>query len=35
VTAASPDWTGLAWLCAVVALLSVVGFVGFRRRDII
>ena len=35
VTAASQDWTGLAWLSGVVVLLLVVGFAGFRRRDII
>jgi ABC-2 type transport system permease protein len=35
VTAASPDWTGLAWLCAVGALFLAAGFVGYRRRDIV
>ncbi|CUR58754.1 conserved membrane hypothetical protein [metagenome] len=34
VTAASPDWTGLVWLFGFVVLFCVVGFVGFRRRDI-
>ena len=34
VTAASPDWVGLVWLSGIVVLLSVVGFAGFRRRDI-
>jgi ABC-2 type transport system permease protein len=35
VTAASPDWTGLVWLTAVVVLFLAVGFAGFRRRDVI
>ena len=35
VTATSPDWTGLAWLSGVVVLLLIIGFAGFRRRDII
>lgn len=35
VTAASPDWTGLAWLAGVLVLFLTVGFVGFRRRDLL
>jgi ABC-2 type transport system permease protein len=35
VTAASPDWAGLALLTAVGALFLAVGFVGYRRRDIV
>ena len=35
VTATSPDWTGLAWLGLFFALFLAVGFVGFRRRDVI
>ena len=35
VTAASPDWAGLGWLAAFAALFLIVGFVGFRRRDVI
>lgn len=35
VTAASPDWVGLAGLGGVLVLFLVIGFVGFRRRDVI
>ncbi|TCC66539.1 multidrug ABC transporter permease [Kribbella pittospori] len=35
VTAASPDWTGLAWLCGIAVLFTTIGFVGYRRRDIV
>jgi ABC-2 type transport system permease protein len=35
VTAASPDWTGLVWLCGIAVLLSAIGFAGYRRRDVI
>ncbi len=35
VTASAPDWIGLAWLTGVLAIFLVVGFVGFRRRDVI
>jgi ABC-2 type transport system permease protein len=35
VTAASPDWAGLAWLIAFAALFLIIGFVGYRRRDIV
>lgn len=34
VAAASPDWTGFAWLGLAIVALVAVGFVGFRRRDI-
>lgn len=34
VTATSPQWAGTGWLALVVAGLTVVGFAGFRRRDI-
>lgn len=30
----APDWSGLAWLGLVAALLTAVGFAGFRRRDV-
>jgi ABC-2 type transport system permease protein len=35
VVAATPDWAGLAWLTGFVVLFLAVGFVGFRRRDVI
>jgi polyether ionophore transport system permease protein len=35
VTTASPDWAGLGALSLVVAGLTVAGFVGFCRRDIL
>jgi ABC-2 type transport system permease protein len=35
ITATSPDYSGLGWVTAVAVLLTVVGFVGFRRRDVI
>lgn len=35
VTAASADWAGLGWLTLVAAAFLAVGFVGFRRRDVI
>lgn len=34
VSADSPDWSGLGWLLLVTAGLLVVGFAGYRRRDI-
>jgi len=34
VTAAAPDWAGLAWLGGFTVLFTTVAFVGFRRRDI-
>ncbi|PID54725.1 MAG: multidrug ABC transporter permease, partial [Micrococcales bacterium] len=34
VTAANPDWRSLVVLCGLVVLLGVVGFAGYRRRDI-
>jgi ABC-2 type transport system permease protein len=35
VTDAGVDFGGLGWVGLVAALLIVVGFVGFRRRDVI
>ena len=35
VVAASPTWSGLAWLAGFLVLFLAVGFVGFRRRDIL
>lgn len=34
VSVASPDWSGLFWLALVTVGLLVVGFAGYRRRDI-
>lgn len=34
ITTASPDWWGLLGVGAVTALLVLIGFVGFRRRDV-
>ncbi|MCA1781683.1 MAG: multidrug ABC transporter permease [Intrasporangiaceae bacterium] len=34
IQAANPAWSGLAWLALVAALLTAVGFAGYRRRDI-
>ncbi|MEV5410075.1 SDR family oxidoreductase [Thermopolyspora sp. NPDC052614] len=34
VTAPDPSWSGLVWLPAIAALFTVVGFAGFRRRDV-
>jgi ABC-2 type transport system permease protein len=34
VTASPVDWSGLGWLVLIVALFTVVGFAGYRRRDI-
>ncbi|MEI2718154.1 MAG: hypothetical protein V9E98_14385 [Candidatus Nanopelagicales bacterium] len=34
VTSVEPDWTGLMWISAISAVLITVGFVGFRRRDL-
>lgn len=34
VTSAAPDWSGLFWLLAVAALLTLVAFAGFGRRDV-
>jgi ABC-2 type transport system permease protein len=35
VIAHSPDWTGLAWVSGFAVAFLAIGFVGFRRRDII
>lgn len=35
VTAASPDWAGLAQLTVVVLVFLAIGFAGFRSRDIL
>lgn len=35
VTAASPEWSGLVWLLAIVAALLAVAFTGYRRRNIL
>lgn len=35
VTDAAPQWSGLAWLAAITIVLLAVGFVGFRRRDVL
>lgn len=35
VTAASPDWSGLAWISVATVAFVAVGFVGFRARDIL
>lgn len=35
VTEASPGWTGLVGVAGVLGLLLAVGFVGFRRRDVL
>lgn len=35
VSAASPDWTGLAWLTGFIVIFLAIGFAGYRRRDII
>ncbi|WP_295648451.1 ABC transporter permease [uncultured Dietzia sp.] len=34
VDAAAPHWSGLGWLLLVAAALLVVGFAGYRHRDI-
>lgn len=34
VSAGDADWGGLLWVSVVTALFLVVGFVGFRRRDL-
>jgi ABC-2 type transport system permease protein len=34
-SAASPDWTGLAWLTGFIVIFLAIGFAGFGRRDII
>lgn len=34
VTAASPAWGGLGWLALAILVFLGIGFVGFRRRDI-
>jgi len=34
VAATSPDWTGLGWITLVTLGLLLVGFAGFRRRDL-
>lgn len=35
VTAATPDWSGLLWLTGVLVLFLAIGFIGFRRRDLL
>ena len=35
VVSPDPDWLGLLWISLATAVFVVVGFVGFRRRDII
>ena len=35
VTAAEVDWSGIGWLLLVAVGLWTVGFVGFRRRDLL
>lgn len=34
VTVVDADWWGLLWISAVTLMLTVIGFVGFRRRDL-
>lgn len=34
VTDASPDWSGLGWISLVTVAFLVIGFAGFRRRDL-
>lgn len=34
VTAAAPDWSGLAWLTLIGLALLAVAFTGFHRRDL-
>lgn len=35
VTAASPDSAGLVWLAGFVVAFLAIGFIGFRRRDVV
>ncbi|GAA2092782.1 exporter of polyketide antibiotics [Microlunatus panaciterrae] len=35
VTAEAVDWWPLGWLCGIALVLGLVGFVGFRRRDLL
>nr|WP_296768816.1 multidrug ABC transporter permease [Rhodococcus sp. (in: high G+C Gram-positive bacteria)] len=35
VNAPSPNWSGLGWLAVITSALLIVGFVGYRRRDIL
>lgn len=35
VAAAAPDWSGFGWLALAVASFTAIGFVGFRRRDLV
>ena len=35
VTAASPEWAGLGWLAGFFVVFLTIGFVGFRRRDVV
>lgn len=34
VTEADPDWSGLGWISLVTVAFVVLGFAGFRRRDL-
>jgi ABC-2 type transport system permease protein len=35
VTAPSPDWAALGWLAGFAVAFLAIGFVGFRRRDVL
>ncbi|WP_433201782.1 ABC transporter permease [Dactylosporangium sp. CS-047395] len=35
VTAAGPGWSGLGWVALAAAGFTVIGFAGFRRRDVL
>jgi ABC-2 type transport system permease protein len=35
VASSNPDWLGLLWISMVTVVFIAIGFVGFRRRDII
>ena len=35
VVAPSPDWTGLAWVSGFAIAFLAIGFLGYRRRDIL
>ncbi|HSN43456.1 MAG TPA: hypothetical protein VLR88_05305, partial [Propionibacteriaceae bacterium] len=34
VTATNPDWAGLGWLTLALTVFLIVGFGGYRHRDI-